>query len=711
MKLRKLFATLGAMVLALTVVAQTKTFTIDDIFRNRDLYPDGYTELKWVGSSNDYCYLDGNALMAGNTGKDADQILVSLEKLNQAISEARGAKLKRFPHIEWVSNDEFLFFSENKFFSYRVKEGKATKLADIDEAAENTDFAPVTHSLAFTVKNNLYVSVDGKILTVTADPDTGIVSGQEVHRNEWGIEKGTFWSPNGKYLAFYRMDESMVTQYPLVDISEVPAVVEYIRYPMAGMNSHRVKVGVFDPSTQKTVFLETGEPADQFLTNITWTPDNKFILIAVLNREQNHMWLRMYDANTGAYVKTLFEETDEQYVEPLHGATFLKNTPSQFIWLSERDGFMHLYLFDLNGTLLRQLTSGPWEVNDLLGISSDDKQAWFTAGKESPLCKDLYSVDLKTAKITRITKTEGTHDPLLSEDKSLFLDDFSSTEMASLVGIYNAGGKEVKELMKDEDPLQNYKLGKTKIFTLKSDLGDDLYCRMIQPPDFDENKRYPVVIYVYGGPHNQLITNSWLGGAGMFLNYLATQGYIVFSMDNHGTYNRGQDFEQVIHRQVGTQEVKDQMVGVEYLKGLPYVDRNRMAVHGWSYGGFMTLSLLLKHPNDFKMGVAGGPVCDWKYYEVMYGERYMDTPQENATGYEQAAPSNYVDQLKADLLIIHGSMDPTVVQQNSLEFIQKCIKKDIPVDYFIYPGQGHNMGGIDRMHLYKKIAAYIEDHL
>jgi dipeptidyl-peptidase-4 len=361
--------------------------------------------------------------------------------------------------------------------------------------------------------------------------------------------------------------------------------------------------------------------------------------------------------------------------------------------------------------LIRQLTSGKWVVTDFYGVSADDKTAFFSATKESPICRDLYAVDIKTAKIRRITEAPGLHNIKFSDDLSRFVDDYSSTEIAAVSAAYSADGKKLKELLRDENPLKDYKIGKTSIFTLKSDLGDDLYCRMIKPVDFDSTKRYPVVIYVYGGPHNQLVTNSWLGGAGMFLNYLATKGYIIFGMDNHGTENRGQDFEQVIHRQVGTQEVKDQMVGVDYLRGLPYVDRNRIAVHGWSYGGFLTIMMLVKHPDDFKVGVAGGPVCDWKYYEVMYGERYMDTPQENGNGYEQSAVTNYVDQLKADLLIIHGTMDPTVVQQNSLDFIQKCVKKGILLDYFVYPGHGHNVSGIDRLHLYRKIEQYIVEHL
>lgn len=692
-------------------IAQEKTLTLDELFRNRSLYPRYYTNLQWIGTTHEYSYVDGNALMAGNTSKEDDRILVSLEKLNKSLQASRGTSLKRFPSVEWTDDSHFIFLSENELFIYSVIEGTATKHNNCGENAENIDVAPSTHNIAFTEENNLYVACNDKIIQATFDPDTGIVNGKTVHRNEWGIGKGIFWSPKGNLLAFYRMDESMVTQYPLIDIEPTPAKVKFVRYPMAGMNSHQVTIGVFDPAKNKTVFLQTGEPADQFLTNVTWTPDEKYILVAVLNRDQNHMWMKMYDAATGASISTLFEETDEQYVEPLNSPVFLNKTPTQFIWQSKRDGYNHLYLYDVNGTLISQLTSGKWSVNSLQTIGADDKLAWFTATKESPLNVDLYSVEIKTGKIIRCTEESGTHEPVLSKDQSLFIDDFSSTKMAALVGIYNAGGKLVKELLKDENPLENYKTGKTEIFTLKSDLGDDLYCRMIKPVDFDSTRKYPVVIYVYGGPHSQLINNSWLAGAGMFLNYLASCGYVVFSLDNHGTANRGQDFEQVIHRQLGVQEVSDQMVGVDFLKGLPYVDRNRIAVHGWSYGGFLTISMLVQHPTDFKVGIAGGPVIDWKYYEVMYGERYMDTPQENADGYEKSSLLSRADQLKADLLIINGTLDETVVPQNSLEFIQKCIESGILLDYFVYPGHEHNISGIDRLHLYRKIEEYLSEHL
>jgi dipeptidyl-peptidase-4 len=277
--------------------------------------------------------------------------------------------------------------------------------------------------------------------------------------------------------------------------------------------------------------------------------------------------------------------------------------------------------------------------------------------------------------------------------------------------VVDSKGKMVRVVMENQDPLADYKLGEMSIFTVKADDGSDLYCRMIKPANFEEGKKYPVYYYVYGGPHSQLVTDSWLGAAGIFQNYMAQQGYVVFTMDNRGTSNRGLAFEQATFRDLGTVEVADQMKGVEYLKSLDFVDPDRMGVDGWSYGGFMSISLMLRQPGVFKAACAGGPVIDWKYYEVMYGERYMDTPESNPEGYEHASLLNYVDQLEGELLVIHGTKDPTVVWQNSLSFVQKCVEEGKQLNYFVYPGHGHGVGGKDRLHLSRMIWEFFEENL
>ena len=619
--------------------------------------------------------------------------------------------MQTFPQITFTDPSRFYFTTKGQVVLFDLTGKNGTIINNFNPDAENTDMDTNTWRVAYTKGNNLYVADKGNETAVTRDTSAWVLYGQSVHRNEFGINKGTFWSPQGNLLAFYRMDESMVTDYPLVDISTRVAEVNNIKYPMAGMTSHEVTVGVYNPQTGKTVYLKTTGPKDQYLTNITWSPDEQYIYIAILNRDQDHLWLNKYDASTGEYIKTLFEETNPKYVEPLNGLYFLPGTSGEFIWQSQRDGFNHLYLYNGDGTLIRQLTKGPWVVKELKGTDEKGTKVYFTCNRDNPLDNLLYSCDLKTGALKQITQTPGTHRTVISPSSTAFLDSYSSLTIASKVELLDENGKVIRVLLENKNPLAEYKLGETSVFTIKNEENTDLYCRLIKPADFDPPKKYPVVIYVYGGPHSQMITDSWLGGAGFFLNYLASQGYIVFTLDNRGTSNRGLEFEQAIFRNVGTLEVSDQMRGVSYLKSLPWVDSTRIGINGWSYGGFLTLSMFLRHPGVFKAAVAGGPVIDWKYYEVMYGERYMDTPESNPEGYKTASLLNYAKDLKGKVLIIQGYQDETVVPQNSLSFLKKCVDEGIQVDYFIYPGHEHNVRGKDRMHLNQMITDYFKEHL
>ncbi len=423
------------------------------------------------------------------------------------------------------------------------------------------------------------------------------------------------------------------------------------------------------------------------------------------------MWLNQYDAATGAFIKTLFEETSPRYVEPMNPPSFLKKKTDQFVWQSRRDGYNHLYLYDLQGTLLKQLTRGAWEVTSFIGTDPAESKVFFMANKETAVEKQFYQAEIRNGKITQLTRNGFNHSVTLNKLSGDFIDVSGAVEVPWRYTFCNPAGKPLDTLLKGDNPLKDYQLGKTTLLTLQAEDGSELQARFIKPANFDPARKYPVIIYVYGGPHSQLVTNSWLGGAGLYLNYLASQGYAVFTLDNRGTSNRGLAFESCIYRHLGDLEVKDQMAGVKFLKSLPYIDTTRMAVEGWSYGGFMTISLMLKNPGVFKVGICGGPVIDWKYYEVMYGERYMDTPQENPEGYQNASLLNLTSQLKGRLLILHGTMDPTVVWQNSLQFIKKCITDGVQVDYFVYPGHEHGVGGKDRLHLMKKQVQYYKDFL
>ena len=597
-------------------------------------------------------------------------------------------------------------------------QGELEKLLGINERPEKKE--RVTFE-----KGNLYV--DGKL--VERGDGYNIVLGESVHRNEFGIDGGLFWSPKESKLAFYRMDQSMVVDYPLVNTKAREAEPKPIKYPMAGMKSHEVTVGVYDVASEKLIYLNTRKDTtvherEMYLTNIAWSPDEQSVYIAKVNREQNHMWLEQYDAATGAFMKVLFEETNPRYVEPCEPMIF---TPKgdQFLWYSMRDGYKHLYLYNLDGTLVRQVTTGEYEVEGFIQFDKKGENIFVYANRGNLAGRSAFRVNLKSGEIWNLTGTHGTHSVVLNEDGSRFVDVFSSVDVPAKASYYNIkykkGGDTYLlgyEFYRSENPLKDYAMPDVTLGTIKAADGKtDLYYRLITPPGvltssyLDINKKYPTLVYVYGGPHSQLVTDSWLGGGNLYFLFLAQQGYVVFTLDNRGTDNRGFEFESCTHRHLGEIEMADQMEGVKFLKNKPYVDQNRMGVEGWSFGGFMTITMKLAHPEVFKVGCAGGPVIDWKWYEIMYGERYMDTPQENPEGYEAASLLGKAKNLEGRLLVIQGAEDNTVVPQHSTEFIERCINNFKQVDYFMYPHHEHNVLGRERLHLYYKMFQYYEDHL
>lgn len=709
-----LIVTFLALFISLHLQAQNKKLTLEDAaYMNRQVFPERMSNLQWM-NSKEFVYTANNALVKGNIQSTLRDTILRLDDISTFIIQQGGNNLRRFPIIKLSGDDTFTFISNQNLYQYDISTHSGTLLNSFPEDAENIDIDYTTNLIAYTKENNLYIADHEKEIVVTNDQNKGIVNGQTVHRNEFGIEKGTYWSPKGDKLAFYKMDESMVAEYPIVSIDERIAATKPIRYPMAGEKSHEAKIGIYDVKTGSTVFLKTKGDPEQYLTNITWDSNNNYIFVAVLNRDQDEMSLCQYDAITGDFISMIFDEQDKHYVEPLHGMTFMPNSSTEFLWQSQRSGHNHLYLYDTNGKLLRSVTQGNWDVTEFNGFDAKGQKMFFTATKESPLERHIYSYDLKKGTITKLTDEHGTHYAIFSPDGLNFIDFFSSTDVTScykIMSVNDKSPKTIQTLLTGKDPLADYTLGEVTINTIKSDNGVDLYYRLIKPVDFDPNKKYPVFLYVYGGPHAQLITDSWLGGGDLFLYYMAQEGFVVFTLDNQGSDGRGHEFESIIHRKVGQQECKDQMAGVNFLKQFSWVDQDRMGIDGWSYGGFMTINMLLTYPNVFKAGCAGGPVCDWKFYEVMYGERYMDTPEQNPQGYADASLIERADLLKDDLLIIHGTVDDVVVWQHSLTFIQKCIENGIQVDYFVYPGHQHNVRGRDRVHLYQKIYNYFDLHL
>lgn len=619
--------------------------------------------------------------------------------------------------FQWLSTNSGYTFSKDTLSVYSWNPGAMTAPSKrnqvLPKESAGLEFAPEGGAYAFTVDNNLWYG-DARTAphAITSDTNIDIISGQAVHRNEFGIEKGIFFSPKGNLLAYYRMDQTMVEDYPVIDWAPVPAKNTNIKYPFAGRTSHQVTLQILNPKTDQTTPILTEGPKDQYLTCITWSPDERYIYIAILNRAQNHLWLNQYDVRTGRKVKTLLQEKSDKYVEPQHPLSFLPGSNSKFIWWSQRDGFMHLWLCDIEQNEMRCLTPGDYVVNELLGFNAARKEVLFTSAKESPLEKHGYAVNWENGKLRRLDTAPGTHNFLASEDGSYVLDRYSARGIPGESMVRATAGGYSKTLAVSSNPLADFERPRIiDTSLLAADGVTKLYGKLILPVHFDPSKKYPVIVYLYNGPHVQLIRNSFPASGNLWYEYLAQHDYIVWTMDGRGSSNRGLKFEQVIFHHLGKAEMDDQLRGVAMLKSMPFVDSTRMGVHGWSYGGFMTTSLMLRHPGVFKVAVAGGPVMDWSMYEVMYGERYMGTPQDNAEGYAENLLIDKVKNLKGKLLVIHGTQDATVVWQHSIRFVKACVDAGVQMDYFIYPGYEHNVRGKDRVHLMQKITDYFDQNL
>lgn len=632
-----------------------------------------------------------------------------LDELNKAFGDTK----KAIPALNWI-NKGLVWTKDGNQLYQGVATGSGymwSKWVTVPENAENLT-VDEHQNVVYTIANNLHmITRDRKSLVVTSDKDEHIINGQSVHRNEFGITGGIFLSPQGNYLAYYHMDETMVADYPVTDWGVTPATTKMIKYPMAGDTSHQVKLHVFNPTTGRTTAINTTGPADQYLTCVTWSPDEQYIYIAVLNREQDHMWMNQYNAQSGAFVKTLFEEKSDKYVEPLHALKFVPGSNDKFVWMSQRDGYMHMYLYNTAGKLLKQLTKGPWIVNDIIGENRTENQFIITASKESPLEEHAYTVDWNTGKMKRIDTEAGWHSFVANKNGKYVLDVFSSGDVMKRTTVKSTDGQVNQVLKESENTLAAYDRPEVRSVTLTADDGTPLYGRLILPVNYDVNKKYPVIVYLYNGPHLQLVRNAFPASRNLWYEYLAQHGYVVFTMDGRGSSNRGLKFEQAPFGKLGTVEMQDQLKGVDYLKSLSFVDANRMGVHGWSYGGFMTTSLMMRHPDVFKVGVAGGPVIDWMMYEVMYTERYMDSPEKNKAGYDGNNLLNHVGGLKGKLLMIHGADDDVVVWQHSMKLIKKSVDMGKQIDYFVYPGHQHNVRGKDRVHLMQKITDYFDLYL
>ena len=718
-------AMLSTMIFAPQSMSAQKQFTLEDLnyggnnFHN--MVPKNRYTAWWgdqlVRTDAEFC-----ALVDKNTGKETH--LFSVDDINKWVASIGNIKVHSLYHATFpYPNQQLVLLNSSKM---RMLVNWKTKQVAWKQDAKDENFADwnaQSRAVAFVKGDNLYVNNgQGTLKQLTKDGSRDIVYGQSVHRDEFGIYKGTFWSNDGQKLAFYRMDQSMVADYPLVDIDTRIATETPVRYPMAGEKSHLVTVGIYDLNTDKTVYLNTGDPTDRYFTNIAWAPDGKLIYLIEMNRAQNHYSLDAYDPATGNKTATLYTESSDKYVHPMHAITFIPWDKNRFILQSEKDGYNHLYLFDTGGKQIKQLTTGKWIVVDLLGFNAKTKEAIILSTEASPIQNNLYAVNLQTGTRRLLdngkgchantTGEGGSHKPALSFSGQWILDSYTEPTVPRNIDIVNVASAKATRYFTAENPWVGYTVPEYTCGKIKAADGTtDLYYRMVKPTNFDPNKKYPTIIYVYGGPGVRNVEARWHYWSRGWETFMAQKGYLLFILDNRGSSGRGLEFEQATFHHLGVEEAKDQMKGVEFLTSLPYVDKDRMGVHGWSFGGFMTTTLITSHPEVFKVGVAGGPVIDWKWYEVMYGERYMGTPKNNPKGYAESSLLSKAKNLKGKLQIITGMNDPVVVPQHCLNFLQECIKVGTQPDFFVYPGEPHNMRGHQSTHLHERISQYFDDYL
>lgn len=697
-----------------------KELTVEDIYYRLNLRAGFPTALKWLPGGEKYSYIAYDSttgeeqlrVVEAGSGKEKTVLSASEMTFTNHQGEAERVSLRRY---RWrKSEDGLLFIHRGDLFFYDLKQKKLSRLTETEEREENVLLSPDGKWVSFVRENNIFV-VEIKSKTekqLTFDGSETLLNGKKdwVYQEELG-ERGNFlgywWSPDSRHIAYYQMDDGPVPQYPLVDYRELHPSVDFMRYPKAGDPNPVVKIGVVNVQTGDRQWLDLSENPDVYYPRVYWLPNGKQLAVMRMDRHQQKLDFLFVNITTGEY-RTVISEQDSFWINIEDFVYFFKKK-EWFLWGSEKSGFRHLYLYDYRGNQLRQLTSGNWAVTSFEGVDEKRGLVYFVGAKKDLLERHLYRVNIKGRKFRRLTEEEGVHQPRLAPGGKYFLDYYSDPKTPLRLSLHRADGKLLRTLAGKSFPrLAEYQLPEPEYFTIPGDSGRTFYALMIKPPDFDPGRKYPVLIYVYGGPHSQLVIKRY---PNLWLQLMAQKGYIVFSLDNRGTANRGRKWETAIYRQLGRIELKDQLRGVEYLKTLPYVDKDRIGIWGWSYGGYMVL-YALTHSDVFKAGAAVAPVTDWRFYDSIYTERYMGLPAENKAGYRASAPLEAADSLKGALFIAHGLNDDNVHFQNTVQFIDRLIRAGKNFRMMSYPGQGHSiLSTADRVHLYRALTRFFIEEL
>ncbi|AKD02925.1 S9 family peptidase [Pontibacter korlensis] len=608
--------------------------------------------------------------------------------------------------------------SKAEFYIYDIPTKKLTKLSSGGKQMYAT-FSPDAKRVAFARENNMFVTDLSNMQETQITTDgkfNSIINGYAdwVYEEEFSFAQGFHWSPDGKKIAFYTFNETNVPEYNMQMWGDLYPQDYKFKYPKAGEANSAVKVSVYDVNNGKTVKMDTGNEADIYIPRIKWTNDANLLSIQKMTRLQNTLEILHANATTGK-ANVVLKETDKAYIDVTDDLTYLKDG-KYFIHSSEVKGYNHLYLYNMNGKLVRQITAGNWEVSEFVGYDEKNDRLYYMSTEVSPLDRHLYSISSKGKKKQRLTHKEGTHRVNMSNDFKYYLDYYSAANTVPTVSLHTAKDGKLIKLLEDNSQLKNtlaqFDVAKQEFFSMNTPDGTKLNGWMIKPTDFDPNKKYPVLMFVYGGPGSQTVTNSWGGSNYLWHQVLADKGVIVVSVDNRGTGARGAEFKKVTYANLGKYEIEDQIEAAKWLGKQPYIDKDRIGIWGHSFGGYMTLLGLTKGDGVFAAGISVAPVTNWRFYDTIYTERFLKTPQENAAGYDDNSPLNFADQLQGELLLIHGTGDDNVHFQNAVAMQDALISANKQFESFYYPNRNHSVGGgITSLHRFKMMTDFLERKL
>ena len=716
-------------VACVTLSAQTdkKGLTLEDIFSSGKYTGKTLSGIHWMKDGAHFSYTErdttakATSIYAYDVKKKSSALILSTVslKLNQndppfrfttyqwSPSEKQILFISAPPEREYLSRltpagNVFLFDLQSKLFR---------RLTNVTEPQYNVKFSPDGNSVGLVRQNNIIVIdiASGTEHQLTKDGAEHIINGKFdwVYEEEFEISDGWQWSPDSKHIAFWRLDENRVPEYTMTEWDSLYPTLIPMRYPKAGEPNSIVKIGVVDVQTGTTQWMDLGANDDIYVPRMNWTKDPSVLSIQRLNRAQNTIELLYATIATGA-TKAVVTESDDKWIDVTNDLTFLKD--GKFIWPSERDGYRHLYLYKNDGTLLNQITKGEWEVESFYGVDQENGELYFSSTEESPLERQVYKIRLNGKGKTRLTAKAGTHAANFSPSMEYFLDTYSNISTPPSVAILRNDGRPIATVVEGAIPaLNDLQLGKTSFLSVTTSDGVRLNAAIMKPADFDSTKKYPVLVYTYGGPGSQVVVNRWERTSDvLWYTYLTQHGYLIFMIDNRGTGARGKAFKTAGYRNLGKWEVHDQVEGAKYLGSLPYVDRSRIGIWGWSYGGYLTSMVILNGADYFKTAIAVAPVTSWRYYDNIYTERYMGTPQNNPEGYAESSPITHAAKLKGNFLLIHGTSDDNVHFQNSANFVSALEKANKQFSVRFYPDKNHGIyGGVTRLNLYTLMTNFI----